>query len=354
MGTSYQTLLVIGEPAALRSAAYGLGLDCWLVSAGPQRSAILPREGDGDHVDVRRLAKLLSVKAGPALSNEVVDSDVVVMAAYQDGRLVHEYVSDQAMLVDWYIDDDGRSRFRLGGRTYPAEAPAPRGPAGADPGALAPYGIAPVDVDRLGAALRGEFAGDGPVFAEFQNRLIFKALNLDPRPMTTAFRWADPADLPGAVRITPAPATGTGPAADEVTIDLVLITGLSRNADPIEAGQLVADAVTTVPWPVRAEVACTGVLPGAAAGPDIAQTIMRLDQVPQAATFFVRLRVRSGSGRPGDETVLAEVQQAWAGALRGRYGQPARQSPQILHVRPEQFELGFNAAIHYVSSHPNI
>jgi hypothetical protein len=353
VGTSYQTLLVIAEPATLRSAAHELGVDGWLVSTGPQRSAILPREGDGDYVDVRRLAKLLSSKVGPALSNEVVDSDAVVMAAYRDGRLVHEYVSDQAMLVDWFIDDDGRSRFRIGDREYPADSPTPRGPAGADPGALAPYGIAPVDLDRLGAALRGEFAGAGPVFAEFQHRLILKALNLDPRPLTTAFRWADPAELPGAVRITQAaPAAVTRPGADWVTIDLVLITGLPRDADPVEAGQLVADAVTDTSWPVRAQVACTGVLPGAAGGPEIVRTTMRLRPVPRTATYFVRLRIRTGPDRPCHDSVLAEAQQAWEGALRGRYGRPARQSPQILYLRPEQFELGFNAAVQYVSSRP--
>jgi hypothetical protein len=296
---------------------------------------------------------LLSSQVAPALSNEVIDSDAVVMAAYRDGRLVHEYVSDQAMLVDWFVDDEGRSRFRLGDREYPGDAPTPTGAAGADPAALAPYGTGTVDLDRLGAALRGEFTGTGPVLAEFQHRLILKALNLDPRPLTTAFRWADPAELPGAVRIAPLdPALRAGPDGDWATIDLVLVTGLPLNADPVEAGQLVADAVTGVSWPVRAEVACTGVLPGAAAGPEVMAAVMRLSPVPRTATYFVRLQVRTERGRPVDESVLVQAQQAWSGALRGRYGQPAGQVPEILRVRPEQFQIGFNSAVQYVSSRP--
>ncbi len=210
MGTSYQTLLVIAEPATLRSAAHELGVGGWLVAAGPQRSAILPREGDDDYVDVRRLAKLLSTKVGPALSNEAVDSDAVVMAAYRDGRLVHEYVSDQAMLVDWFIDDDGRSRFRLGDREYPADAPTPRGPAGADPHTLAPYGIAPVDLDRLGAALHGEFAGATGSVSDQSRRLSRAATEHKSRRPTS-----DPAAesrSPASSRASSCRTSRTGPA----------------------------------------------------------------------------------------------------------------------------------------------
>ena len=93
-------------------------------------------------------------------------------------------------------------------------------------------------------------------------------------------------------------------------------------------------------------------LPGAAAGPQVMAAVMRLSPLPRTATYFVRLHVRAERGRPRDENVLVQAQQVWSSALIGRYGQPAPKSPQILRVRPEQFEIGFNSAVRYVSSHP--
>lgn len=205
MGTSYQTLLVAADLARTRSVLAAAGAEAWLVPAGPDRMAVLPREGDHDYVNTPELAKTVSSAGCPAVSNEVHDSDVVTMQAFRDGQSVHRYVSDQSMLVDWFIDDDGSTRFRIDDVEYPADAPDPQGPLGADPLALAPFGVDPVDLERLGAALRGEFEGRGPVFAEFQHRLILAAMNLDPRGLTTAYRWARAGDLPGAVHLTPAP-----------------------------------------------------------------------------------------------------------------------------------------------------
>jgi hypothetical protein len=354
VGTSYQNLLLLGEPETLRLTLPGLGVAGWLVPVGPARTALLPQEGDGDYADVRQLARLLSGDAGiVALSNDVVDSDAVIMAAYRDGSLVHEYVSDQAMLVDWFIDDEGNSRFRLVDVEYPVDTPAPRGPAGADPVALAPFGIGTVDLDRLGAALRGEFGGSGPVFAEFQHRLILKAMNLDPRPLTTGFRWADPDDLPGAIRVKAVAQAPTAPhGTDLATIDVVVNAPLPRDVDPIEAGQLIADAVVDLGWPVRAEVGCVEVLPGAAAGIEIMTSTIRMGPAPRVETYFVRLQVPARPGRPSDDSVIAKAEKAWASALRRRYGLSRRQRPQTLRIKPEQFEIGFRAAVRYVSSRP--
>jgi hypothetical protein len=61
-------------------------------------------------------------------------------------------------LVDWFIDDDGESRFRVGDVEYPASAPTPSGRSGADPDALAPFAVHPIDLNRFGAVLRGELS----------------------------------------------------------------------------------------------------------------------------------------------------------------------------------------------------
>lgn len=203
MGTSYQTLLVIDEPTRICAALAGIGVDAWVLPAAPGRVAVLPREDEYGYAHVDQLAASLTAPTGgEALTNVVFDSDVVLMNVYRAGRRVHEYVSDQAMLVDWFIDDDGESRFRMGGVEYPASAPTPSGPSGADPDALAPFGVDPIDLARLGAVLRGELSNeDERLFAEQHHRSILLALNLDPSGLTTAFRWTGPGDLPGAVRV---------------------------------------------------------------------------------------------------------------------------------------------------------
>ena len=106
------------------------------------------------------------------------------------------------MLVDWFIDDDGTTKFRIGDVEYPADAPYPRG-RGADAAMLAPFGVDPVDLDRLSGALLGEIEVGGAtrLRAEVQHDAILGAMNLDPRGLTTAFRWARLDDLPGAVRV---------------------------------------------------------------------------------------------------------------------------------------------------------
>jgi hypothetical protein len=203
VGTSYQTLLVVGEATHVRAALAEIGVDAWVLPAGPGRVAVLPREEEYSYAHVDQLAASLTTRTGgEMLTNVVFDSDVVLMNVYRAGQCVHEYVSRQEALVDWFIDDDGESWFRVGGVEYPASAPTPSGPSGADPDALAPFGVDPVDLARLGALLRGELSNeDERLFAERHHRSILTAMNLDPSGLTTAFRWTEPGDLPGAVRV---------------------------------------------------------------------------------------------------------------------------------------------------------
>jgi hypothetical protein len=203
VGTSYQTLLVVGEQAEACSALADLGVEAWVVAAGRSRVAVLPREGEHGYVDVDQLAhSLTALTRGKAVTNVVVDSDMVMMNVYRNGRCVHQYVSRQEILVDWFIDDDGTSKFRIGGVEYPATAPTPGGPTGADPDVLAAFGVEPIDRLRFGAVLRGELADrHEQLFAERHHRSILEAMNLDPTALTTAFRWTGPDDLPGAVRL---------------------------------------------------------------------------------------------------------------------------------------------------------
>jgi hypothetical protein len=245
------------------------------------------------------------------------------MDVYRRGRRVHEYVSDVAMLPD---GPSGEHR-----------------PRGAEPAVFAPLGVGSIDNAQLGAALRGEFAGDGPMFAEFQHRLILKAMNLEPRALTTAFRWARKEDLPGAVRVQPAaPAPVDGAGQGWATIELVLLAGLPAEVDMFAAGQVIADAVAGKAWPMRAEVGCMMVLPGAAGGRELMPAMMRLSPVPSIGTYFIKLRMTSASGRPDDDRVVEVAKQAWASALRSRL--------EIVFVRPEEFEIGFRAAARYLES----
>jgi hypothetical protein len=203
VGTSYQTLLVIGEPAEVCTALAEIGVDAWVLPAGSGRVAVLPREDEYGYAHVDQLAESITAwTSGAALTNEVFDSDVVLMNVYRNGDCVHEYVSKQEMIVDWFIDDDGETKFRIGDVEYAATAPTPSGPRGADPDALAPFGVGPIDPVRLAAVLHGEFPDhEGHLFAEQHHRSILEAVNLDPTGLTTAFRWTGPDELPGAVRV---------------------------------------------------------------------------------------------------------------------------------------------------------
>jgi hypothetical protein len=350
MGTSYQTLVVVGAVTAVKDAFAEAGIDGLVLAAGPGRTAVIPREGQHDYVNPARLAELVSARAGfAALSNDVSDSDVVLMHAFRNGRMVHEYISDQAMLVDWFIDDDGTTKFRMGGVEYPADAPHPRGPRGADPAALAPFGVDPIDPGRLGAALRGEFDGTGRVYAEFQHRLILKAMNLDPRGLTTSFRWATPDELPGAARILDArPAAGPGSTRpNEQRLTVMILTGLPLETDPLEAAQVIADAVAGGPLPMRADVGYTAVVPGPATPPEFISMMMRHGPSPRSAVYFVALYADPGSRVP---ELLATAERRWATALRARYGLSANQGPGVVPVAEHQFEIGFGKAGEYRSS----
>jgi hypothetical protein len=203
VGTSYQTLLVVAEKAEACSALAELGVEAWVVPAGAGRIAVVPREGAHSYADVDQLAYSLTARTrGEALTNVVFDSDVVMMNVYRNGSCVHEYVSRQEILVDWFIDEDGTSKFRIGGVEYPASAPTPSGPSGADPDVLAAFGVEPIDRVRFGAVLRGELSDrHEQLFAERHHRSILEAMNLDPTGLTTAFRWTEPEDLPGAVGV---------------------------------------------------------------------------------------------------------------------------------------------------------
>jgi hypothetical protein len=174
-----------------------------LAPAGEGRVAVLPFEGDHSVADSDGVAELISARLGlDAVSNVVHDSDVVLLNVYRGGRRVHRYVSDQSMLVDWFIDDDGEGRFRLGGVEQPVGTPYPTGPLGADPAVFAPFGIPPVDLDLLAAALTGSDEDDWP-FAEEQHRAILRALNLQPNTLAIAYRHTTRFDLPNAVYTHP-------------------------------------------------------------------------------------------------------------------------------------------------------
>jgi len=209
MGTSYQTLLVAAALPAVVAELAAAGITGAALQAGPDRTAVLPREDDFGYADTERMGRWISRRFGhPTLGNVLIDSDVVVLCAFRAGEQIHQYVSEQSMLVDWFMDDQDRSRFRIGDVDQPEDAVPPTGPLGTDPDALAPFGVGEVDRERLRAALEGDVdrtlraALDGedpdwlrsaldatPIWAELQHRLILEALNLDPAGLTTAFRY---------------------------------------------------------------------------------------------------------------------------------------------------------------------
>lgn len=351
VGSSYQTFLVVGRQQSVHDGLSALGLRGWIAPAGPDRTAVMPREDDDGYADASRLALAVCARFGfPTLSNELIDSDAIVMRAYRDGRQVHEYVSDQAMLVDWFIDEHDVSRFRLGGVEYPADAPSPRGPRGAEPAGLIDFGVGDVDADRLGRALRGEFAA-----AEARHEAILRALNLQPQGLMTACRWVQPGQLSDALPIETtrtAPSSAAGQEPDRDTIELVVQTGLPLEADPERAAAVLAHAVAGGAWLVRATVGYTAVIPGRAGGLEVLLMGRQLVPAPRSATYFVELQIGPGDGRPATDELIAVARQRWNAALRDRYGLNDPHAPAVLPVAKDQFQIGLAAARRLWSAGP--
>jgi hypothetical protein len=80
------------------------------------------------------------------------------------------------------------------------------------------------------------------------------------------------------------------------------------------------------------------------------QSIMRMRPMMRVATYFITLHLPSAPGRPGDGDIIATAKQAWTRALRSRYQLLPHQDPDILRLKPEQFDIGFHAATHIVST----
>jgi len=180
MGSSYQTILAVGEVDDVRRAADLYGRPVAITPVGEGRWAVVP-EGEHGYAETAPLAELIS-RRGYAATFEVFDSDVLTAAVYRDGGIVHEYLSDQAYLVE-YWDDDGEMFLSdmLGNSYRPGETP-PHGPAGADPDAFAPLGIEPLDRAALAAALNASAS-----MADSLHHDILHALNLTPGPLQRTY-----------------------------------------------------------------------------------------------------------------------------------------------------------------------
>ncbi|MFG1954127.1 hypothetical protein [Micromonospora sp. NPDC048830] len=185
MGSSYQTVLATGDLADVRTAVAESGQDAVVIPVGDRRWAVVPAQDDG-YAETEDLAELLSRPEGSvAASFDVFDSDYIVAKLFRGGRGYHDYLSDQAYVIELWDEDDNEILLDPLGRPYPPNATPPTGAYGADPAAFAPLGIAPIDETALSAALRG------PVhMAEKQHHAILHALNLDPRPLQMSYKRA--------------------------------------------------------------------------------------------------------------------------------------------------------------------
>ncbi|WP_018829950.1 hypothetical protein [Salinispora tropica] len=191
MGSSYQTILATGDLAHVRAAVAVSQQEVVIIPVAEGRWAVVPMQKAGIYAEAENLAELLSLAQGSvAASFDVFDSDVMVVKLFRDGRSYHEYLSDQAYLVELWDDDDNEILVDLLGRPYPPGLSAPSGAYGADPAMFAALGVEPIDEAQLDVALsRPELR------AEEQHHAILHALNLDCGPLTTSFEKATASGL---------------------------------------------------------------------------------------------------------------------------------------------------------------
>ncbi|MGC1211063.1 hypothetical protein [Micromonospora sp. IBHARD004] len=186
MGSSYQTILATGNLVDVRAAVSASQQAAVIIPVAEDRWAVVPLQEDGVYAETENLAKLLSLAQGSvAASFDVFDSDVIVATLFRDGRSYHEYLSDQAYLVETWDDDDNEILFDLLGRPYPPGASPPSGAYGADPAAFAALGVGLVDESELGVAL-----SRSGLRADEQHHAILHALHLDCGPLTMSSKEA--------------------------------------------------------------------------------------------------------------------------------------------------------------------
>ena len=181
MGSSYQTVLVTGERSRIRRGLWWGLRRAVVLPVGEQRWAVVPRGSHG-YAETAGLARRLSLGAGVWSARfEVFDSDFLSVEIYHGGRPRHEYHSDQGYVIEDF-DDDGEELLvdRLG-RVYRDFDEVTHGPYGDDPSAFAPLGLGAVDLDALGAVLRGEAR------AEERHHEILHLLNLTPGPLQMTY-----------------------------------------------------------------------------------------------------------------------------------------------------------------------
>ncbi len=183
VGSSYQTILAAGDLADLRAAVSAWHQEAVIVPVAERRWAVVPVQEDGVYAETEGLAQhLSSIDGGVAASFNVFDSDVLVALLFRAGRGYHDYLSDQADLVEGWDDDDNEILYDMLGRPYLPDETPPAGPFGADPVAFVALGVGPVDKDALEAAL----SRPGGRAVE-RHHAVLHALNVDPRPLTMTF-----------------------------------------------------------------------------------------------------------------------------------------------------------------------
>jgi hypothetical protein len=328
MGSTYQTVLVTASIEDVVAA--DLDIEAWAIPVGRQRTAVVPEEGPDNYVDPFELAARISTQTGLAtIGNDVFDSDILTMIVFSQGRAIHRYASNERL-------------------HYGTESDAP---VGADPTAFAPYGVDLVNLDRLDAALRGEGDTSGGMLAELRHRAILAALNLDPSPLTTPFRWVNHDKLPSdAARLHARNRPqSVWHQADRHVLFLAVLASLPDRTDPAEVGRVLADAIAATPEQLRAYVGTVRVLPGAAAGMEITMLRRTLSRLHSVGTYFVALSMPAQYGS-SDEDVVAAAERTWTTVMRHRYdvGQPTALA--LMRLGETQFKIGYAAAVDYSST----
>lgn len=175
MGSTYSTVLAVGERAAVEDAVARYGERVAIVAVDEGRWALIP-----DDYDATPLAVLASANGGLAARFWVFDSSTLVAEVYRDGAPVHVYLSEQRHVEQSYDPDaawDSESWMEdMIGRRYEFGVEPPHGPLGADAEPFVALGVEPVDRAELGRILREP---DPEETADSQHHEMLHALNLE-------------------------------------------------------------------------------------------------------------------------------------------------------------------------------
>lgn len=131
----------------------------------------------------------------------------------------------------------------------------------------------------------------------------------------------------------------------------VLTVAIPAGTDPIEAAQVLVDAVAGRTPTMRADIGYTPVVPAAATiDPQYLQLLTPPTATQRLATYFVRVHVKRVGDPANRGAATGSMYDAWLIAARDHFGHTDDTQLNFAPITPDQFDAGYSHASEYRTS----